>query len=64
MIGCDDDYVDFYGLDVVAGRGFDDSFGAEETNVLFNESAMRRIGFNTPEELLGKEIQFGGTLSM
>ncbi len=60
VLGGDDQFLDFYGLEVIAGRKFDRSFGAEESNVLFNEVAMKRIGFTDPEELLNRKINFWG----
>ena len=60
VMGGDHHFIDYYGLEVVAGRKFDPTYGQEESNVLFNEAAMRRIGFNDPDELLNQKIQFWG----
>lgn len=60
VLGGDDNFVDFYGLEVVAGRKFDDAFGQEENSVLFNEAAAKRMGFNDPEELIDEKINFWG----
>ena len=60
VIGCDDQFIDLYGLSILAGRKFDRSYGAEESNVLFNEAAVRRMGFADIEEALNKEIFFWG----
>ena len=60
VIGMDYDFIDAYGLELVAGRKFSREFGAETSNVLFNETALRWIGFNDPEQLLGKRIDFWG----
>lgn len=60
VIGMDYDFIDAYGLELVAGRKFSREFGAETSNVLFNETALRWIGFNDPEQLLGKKIDFWG----
>ena len=38
VLGGDSEFVDFFGLETVAGRKFDSSFGQEEYNVMFNES--------------------------
>ncbi len=65
IVGCDADYMELYGIEVIAGRGFGRSFGTESENVLFNESAMRRMGFQNPEDLLNRKIVFwGDTLSV
>lgn len=60
VLGVDDHFVDFYGLDVIKGRSFDSSYGAEESNVLFNEAGAKRMGFSDSEELLNKKIFFWG----
>ncbi len=60
ILGGDDKFMDFYGLEVISGRGFDASFGTEESNVLFNEEAMRLLGFNDVEEILNQKINFWG----
>lgn len=65
VIACDDQFMDFYGLELLAGRSFDDNFGQEEENVVFNEAAVKRMGFNEPKEILNRKIQFwGDTLSV
>lgn len=60
ILGGDDSFMDFYGLEIISGRGFDASFGTEESNVLFNEEAMKLLGFNDAEEILNKKINFWG----
>ncbi len=60
ILGVDDQFINFYGLEVIKGRGFDGSFGAEESNVLFNQAGAKRMGFSNPEELLNKKIFFWG----
>lgn len=60
VMGGDDQFVDFYGLEIIAGRDFDKSFGTEETNVLFNEEAVRQIGFSNIEDILNEKIFFWG----
>lgn len=60
IIGMDYDFIDAYGLEIVAGRKFSRDYGAETSNVIFNETALRWIGFTNPEDLLGKKIDFWG----
>jgi putative ABC transport system permease protein len=60
VLGADDNFVEFYGLEIVEGRGFDRTFGNEEGNVLFNEAAIERIGFSEAEEAINKKIFFWG----
>lgn len=60
IIASDEYFQDYYGLEVIAGRGFDRNFGQEESNVLFNEAAVKRIGFDKPEDLINRKIYFWG----
>lgn len=60
VMGGDDQFVEFYGLEIIAGRDFDKSFGTEESNVLFNEEAVRQIGFSKMEDILNEKIFFWG----
>lgn len=60
VLGANANFLDFYGLEVVEGRGFDESFGQEEYNVLFNEAAIQQIGFSDPAEAINQKINFWG----
>ena len=60
VLGSNANFIDFYDLEVIAGRGFDETYGAEEGNVLFNETAIKQIGFTDPSEALDKKIFFWG----
>ncbi|MEP0985940.1 ABC transporter permease [Ekhidna sp.] len=60
VIGANANFLDFYDLEIVEGRGFDETFGSEGGNVLFNEAAIEQIGFKEAEEALNKKILFWG----
>ena len=52
----DHDYLNTFGLRVVAGRDFDRKFATDDSlAVILNQAAVRRIGW-TVEEAIGKEI--------
>ena len=56
----DQDWVDFYGLEVIAGRNFSKELGDADLNAfLLTESGMRELGWDTPEEALGSHMQWG-----
>ena len=57
IIGIDYDFVDAYGLKVIKGRNFSRQF-ADTGAVLFNLAAVKEMGFNKPEEVLNKRIEF------
>jgi putative ABC transport system permease protein len=60
VIGSDYDFVDAFSLSLVAGRKFSKDYPNENGSVLFNESAVKVLGFQNPEEVLDKEIFFWG----
>jgi len=60
VIGVDYDYLKAYGLKLIAGRPFSKEFGSDNHSVIFNRKGIEQLGFNKPEEALGKKIDFWG----
>lgn len=60
VIGVDYDYIKTYGLKLIAGRAFDKSFGSDKYSVIFNRKGIEQLGFNKPEDAIGKKIDFWG----
>lgn len=60
IIGFDFDFVDFYGLNILEGRNFSRDFGLNRSTVLFNENAVRLIGFKDPADVINQKIFFWG----
>ncbi|WP_273568252.1 ABC transporter permease [Maribacter halichondriae] len=60
VIGVDYDYVDQFGLNMIAGRAFSEEFGTDPEAVIFNRAGITQLGFNNPEEAIGKQIDFWG----
>ncbi|NID09658.1 ABC transporter permease [Fibrivirga algicola] len=60
VIGVDYDYMNAYGLKLVAGRNFAKSFGTDPAAVIFNKMAIAQLGFQNPTDAIGKEIEFWG----
>jgi putative ABC transport system permease protein len=60
ILGIDYDFVDSYGLSVIAGRNFSRDYGSDEKSVLFNEAAVKLMGFESPEKAVGESIAFWG----
>lgn len=56
MLVCDPDYVDAYGLQVVAGRGFSEDYGDDVDKLVVNETAVRNLGFASNDEAIGQRI--------
>lgn len=56
MLNCDPDYLQAYGLELVAGRGFSEAYGDDVNKLVINESAARMLGYADNEAALGEEI--------
>lgn len=59
VIMMDHDFIQSYGLDVVAGRAFQDAPNEHKTVVL-NEAACRQMGFAKVEDAINDQIHFWG----
>lgn len=57
VIHVDHDFVDFYGLQLLAGRNFIE--GSEQDNLchIINRKAAGLLGFQTPEQAIGEELE-------
>jgi putative ABC transport system permease protein len=60
IIGMDFDFVDFYGLSILEGRNFSRDFGRNPKTVLFNENAIRLMGFEDFAFAMNQQIYFWG----
>ena len=58
VIGIDYAYLETFDIDLLAGRNFSEEFGKDPATVLFNESAVRHLGFENNEEVLGEKLFF------
>jgi putative ABC transport system permease protein len=56
----DHDFVPAYGLETVAGRPFSGEVSNEHRSVLLNESAVRIMGFQKPDDAIDDQIYFWG----
>ncbi len=57
FITVDYDFLKLYDLELVAGRGFSRDFGTDRNEgFLLNESGVNRLGFESPEAAIGKQL--------
>ncbi|WP_455592965.1 ABC transporter permease [Bacteroides sp.] len=56
MLPCDPDYIDAYGLQVVAGRGFSEDYGDDVDKLVINETSVRNLGFASNDEAIGEQV--------
>ncbi len=55
----DNDFVDFYEIEILAGRNFSYDFRTEYNCLLINEEALKLFGFETPEDAINEQIIYG-----
>jgi putative ABC transport system permease protein len=60
IIGVDFDFVDAYNLSLLSGRSFSKEYSTDVESVLFNEKAVKLMGFENPESAIGEVIYFWG----
>ena len=57
----DHDFLTSFQIDLMAGRNFDINRASDSTEAyILNETAVRTMGWDSPEEAVGKELRYGG----
>jgi putative ABC transport system permease protein len=56
----DYDFVDTYGLKIIEGRGFEETFTNDKQNIVLNEEAVTELGIANNAEALGKNVLVEG----
>ncbi len=59
FVSADQDFISTYGVDIISGRGFSRDFSLDTSAFLINESAARVLGFNSNEDVIGKNFGYG-----
>lgn len=60
FLNVDYDFVTLFDIKMIAGRTFSEDFGADTEAVIFNRKGINLLGFDKPEEAIGKQIEFWG----
>jgi putative ABC transport system permease protein len=58
--GIDQDYINTYGMKLVAGRNFIKGSRADSLGIIINEATSRSYGYTDPDGIIGKEFILGG----
>jgi len=53
----DNDFLTQYGVQVIAGRGFNKQIATDKKAMLINETMVQKLGFKTPEQAIGKNFK-------
>jgi len=62
IVGMDYDFVDVFELELIVGRNFSKEFTNEEDNLIFNETAIKWIGFDSAQEALNQKVNYWGKI--
>jgi len=56
----DYDFIDTYGINILEGRGFDESFTNDTKKVILNEEAVKELGFANNADAIGQKVLMEG----
>jgi putative ABC transport system permease protein len=59
FVVADKEFINTYGVHMVAGRNFSRDFSTDSASFLINEAAAKVLGFKTPQEAIGKNLGYG-----
>ncbi|HEY5393218.1 MAG TPA: ABC transporter permease [Hanamia sp.] len=59
-VSADYDFIPTYGIHLVAGRNFSRDYSMDTSNFILNESAIKAIGWKSPQDAIGKDFKYGG----
>ena len=60
IVGIDQDYLDLFGLKLLAGRNYDKKLSTENEKVLLNKSAVRLLAFDNAQEAVNQIVVLAG----
>ncbi len=52
----DSEFIKTYGLELVAGRNFEDNLSAADSKIMLNETAVKKLGFDSNESAIGEVV--------
>ena len=60
MLTVDENFIETFGIELLAGRSFQKGFGNEQESLIINEATVSNLGFNNPEDAIGKKVILEG----
>jgi putative ABC transport system permease protein len=54
-------FIPTYGMQMAAGRNFSRDFATDTANFIINETAVKALGWGTPDKAIGRNMMYGGT---
>ncbi len=62
-ISADENYLDLYGIRLIAGRDFEGNSQNDKNAIIIEKQMLRFLGFENPEAILGEELGIGSNRS-
>jgi len=62
IIGADYNYLDIFRIDLISGRNFSNDYPTDSTALILNKKAVSWMGFLSPDEAIGKEVNYWGEI--
>jgi len=62
IVGVDYDFADVFDVKFVAGRNFSREHPSDVDGLVFNETAVRWMGFESPETAVGQKVDYWGKI--
>jgi len=59
FVSVDYDFVPTYNIKMLAGRNFSREFGTDTASYVLNQTAIKAIGWKSPQEAIGKAFKYG-----
>lgn len=59
FVSADQDFIQTYGVKIVAGRGFSRDFRTDTGAFLLNQAAVKALGFKSDNDVIGKDFGYG-----
>jgi putative ABC transport system permease protein len=60
IVGIDYDFVNLFDLKFASGRNFSKEFPADKDALIFNETAVKWMGFTDPDSAVGQKVDYWG----
>ncbi|TKK68261.1 FtsX-like permease family protein [Ilyomonas limi] len=59
-LGIDYDFIPSYKMELASGRNFSNQFGTDKKTVIFNENAVKLLGFKSAADAVNQKVIVGG----
>jgi putative ABC transport system permease protein len=60
IVGIDYDFIPLFDLILVAGRNFSLDYSSDNEGLILNETAVRIMGFESPQDAIGQQVDYWG----